>query len=163
VGEWILFNSGLFILCLYYILCSILWLYLKWWNTELFHHRARTCDWIYYIDNGYEKPVSNLPFDVLRQSIGPEGEYRQSIEINCFHMCKFFADVHTHSIVQHQVCRRAHDTRFSQTTAMHHAKRNSAESIPQNRSLVYLAIFLWRFAIFHFAIPILDRLAGVHH
>ena len=87
-------------------------------NAELFHRRARTCDCIYYIDNGYKKTASNLPSDVLRQSIGPEIEYRHSVEINCFHMCKFFADIHTHSIVQHRVCRRAHDTRFLQTTTM---------------------------------------------
>ena len=82
------------------------------------HHRARTCDCIYYLDNVYEKTASNLPSDVLRQSIEPEREYRHSVEITCYHMCKYFADIHTHSMVQHRACRRAHDTRFLQTTAM---------------------------------------------
>ena len=134
-----------------------MWLYLKWWNTEQLDRRARTCDCIYYLDNVYEKTASNLPSDVLRQSIGPEREYRHSVEINSFPVCKYFADIHTHSIVQHQVCRRAHDTRFLQTTAMRRAKRNSTESIPKNRSFVYLAMFLWRFAIFHFTILIGSR------
>ena len=142
MGEWILFNS-LCLLCLYYILCSILWLYLKWWNTEQLDRRARTCDWIYYIDNYYEKPVSNLPFDVLRKSIGPEREYRHSVEINCFHTCKFFADIHTHSMVQHRVCRSAHGTRFLQTTAMRCDTENAVVSIRENH---IFDVFLWGFA-----------------
>jgi len=76
---------------------------------------------MHYIYKYYEKSASNLPLDVLRQSIGPEGEYRHSVEINCFHTCKCFADIHTHSMVQHRVCRRAHDTRFLHTLCMHHA------------------------------------------